>query len=114
MKKLGNILVTGSSLFFLETAIEMYILTPLYGKQMLFFSLIHIAPPLMMIVLGLSAMAYIALIIFMFFWLVKSMIKKSRTSHEFTTGSLMILLILIVHTTLLLTYERWAPVLFPN
>jgi TRAP-type C4-dicarboxylate transport system permease small subunit len=52
VKVVGNLLIAASLIFFLETAFEMYFLTLTQGQQMLDFSLVHIAPPLAILVVS--------------------------------------------------------------
>ena len=111
MKILGNILLAASSLFFVETAFEMYVLTLLQGQQMLFFSLAHIAPVALGIV-ALSGIAFVGLAMFAF------TVQLMRFKGKWSTGAwypkfmLIVLCVQVIHIVLLLTYDAWASALF--
>ena len=65
MQSIGKFLIAASLPFFLDTVFEMYLLTLTQGQQMLFFSLAHIAPALLLVV-WLSCIAFAWLLVFAF------------------------------------------------
>ena len=111
MKPLGNILIAASSVFFIETAFEMYLLTLVHGQQMLFFSLAHIAPGFLLIV-ALSGIAFTCLAVFAFVVVVLNLMGRLDSSRNYPRFMLIVLCVQIVHSGLLLTYDRWAAALF--
>jgi hypothetical protein len=111
LKWIGNILIIASSLFFVETAFEMYLLTVTQGPQMLFFSLVHIAPALFGLVV-LSGVAFLCLAVFAFGVQVMKLAGRLKTSGRYSTFMLIILCVQVIHAALLLTYDRWALALF--
>ena len=113
MRKLGNILVVGSSLFFIETAFEMYVLTVIHGPQMLGFSMVHIARGFFMLVM-LSGLIYLCLGVFAFGVVILNLVGKLGTAKGYARLMLLVLGVHIIHTVLLLTYDYWASVLFPR
>jgi hypothetical protein len=113
MKKWSNILIAGSSLFFLETAYEMYVLTNMRGPQMLGFSIIHIAPGFALLVF-LSALIYLSLAMFAFVILVMRLVGKFSLDNGYAKFMLIVLIVQVIHTSLLLTYNKWVMTLFPN
>lgn len=76
MKAPGNFLPAAGSVFFIESAFETYLLTPMRGRQMLFFSLAHIAPGFFWVV-ALPGLAFAALAVFAFVVVLLSLVRKS-------------------------------------
>jgi hypothetical protein len=113
VKTLGNILISASSIFFIVTAFEMYLLTLVQGRQMLFFSLVHIAPGFFLIIVALSGIAFVCLAICALVVVVLNLMGKMDSGGNYPRMMLIILLIQVVHTALLLTYDYWAAALFP-
>lgn len=111
MKTLGNILIAASLVFFIETAFEMYLLTLIHGQQLLFFSLAHVAPGFLLI-MALSGIAFVCLAIFALVVVVLNRLGKVDSGGNYPRTMLIILLIQVVHTTLLVTYDYWAAALF--
>jgi len=112
VKLFGNILVAASSFFFLETAFEMYFLTLTQGQQMLGFSLAHIAPPVLILVI-LSEFAFVCLVVFALTVQILKLAGRLKSLGRYSLFMLVILCVQIVHGVLLLTYDRWAAALFP-
>jgi hypothetical protein len=113
MKTLGNILIAASALFFIETAFEIYLLTLAHGQQMLFFSLAHIAPSVLLIV-ALSGIAFICLAVFALVVVILNLVGKLDSLGTYPRFMLIVLCVQIVHSVLLLTYDRWAAALFAS
>jgi hypothetical protein len=111
LKWIGNILIAASSLFFFETAFEMYPLTFARGPQMLLFSLVHTAPVLFGLVL-LSEVAFLCLAIFAFGIQVMSLAGRLKTAGRYSGFMLILLCVQVIHAGLMLTYNRWAVALF--
>jgi len=111
VKSIGNILIAASSLFFLETAFEMYFLTLTQGQQMLFFSLAHIAPWLLAL-LAVSGAAFACLAVFTLGVVILNLVGVLNAGKRYARMMLIILLVQVAHTALLLTYDRWASALF--
>ena len=109
MKTFGNILIAASLPFFLETSFEMYLLTPLHGQQMLFFSVAHIAPLAFLLILGLSGLAFGCLALFALATLILNFAGVINTGKGYARAMLIILSVQAVHTILFLTYDLWAP-----
>ena len=109
LRIVGNTLIAASSLFFLETAFEMYFLTLLHRQQMLFFSLAHLAPMALVIVF-LSGIAFLCLAIFA---LVVQLIRINGKLNPvgYARFMLIVLCVQVIHIVLLLTYDAWAPAL---
>jgi mannose/fructose/N-acetylgalactosamine-specific phosphotransferase system component IIC len=108
LRIVGNTLIAASSLFFIETAFEMYFLTLLHGQQMIFFSLAHLAPVALVIVF-LSGIAFLCLAIFA---LVVQLIRingKLNPAIGYARFMLIVLCVQVIHIVLLLTYDAWAP-----
>lgn len=107
IKRLGNILLAGSLLFFLETAFEMYVLTMLRGPQMIGFSIAHVKQILLVLVL-VSALCYLCLLAFAA--VVSTIYLAGRTGVSIGYGRFMIgvFLIQVVHLSLLLSYDSWS------
>lgn len=113
MRKLGNVLIAGSSLFFFETAFEMYVLTIMHGPQMLGFWMVHIARGFFILVM-LSGLIYLCLAVFAFVVVIMNLVGKLGTAKGYARLMLIVLAVQIIHTTLLLTYDYWVAVLFPR
>ena len=113
VKEIGNMLVAASSVFFLQTSFEMYFLTLTRGPQMLFFSMAHGAPIFFLLVL-LSGIAFVCLGLWAFGVTVLSLAGKLNISGNYRRLMLIVLIVQVVHSALLLTYERWASALFAN
>jgi TRAP-type C4-dicarboxylate transport system permease small subunit len=113
LKWIGNSLVVGSSFFFLETSFEMYFLTLTRGQQMLGFSLVHIAPAILGLVL-LSGIFFLCLAVFALVVQVMRLAGLLKSSARYARFLLVVLCVQIIHGTLLLTYDRWASALFTN
>ena len=111
MKRIGNILIGGSLLFFLETAFEMYVLTMLRGPQMIGFSMAHIARGLLILVL-LSGLFYLFLGGFALIIVVAKLFGKLTVEDGYARLMLIVLIIQIIHTSLLMTYDFWSAILF--
>jgi TRAP-type C4-dicarboxylate transport system permease small subunit len=107
LKIIGNILIAASSLFFIETGLEMYLLTILQGPQMLFFSLAHIAPAALILV-ALSGVAFICLALFAMVMQVFRLMGKLDSTLGYAKFLLIVLGVQVIHVVLLLTYERWS------
>ena len=113
LKWVGNTLIAASALFFLDTAFEMYFLTLMQGQQMLGFSLAHIAPAILVLVL-LSGIAFMGLAVFALVIQILKLTGRLKSLGRYSTFMLIVLCVQIVHGVLLLTYDRWAAALFPN
>jgi hypothetical protein len=111
MKKIGNVLIVGSSPFFLGTALEMYVLTVIRGPQMIGFSMAHIAPGLFILMM-LSGLFYLCLATFALVLVVMKLLRWPVTEARYIRLMLIVLSVQIVHTSLLLTYDYWSPVVF--
>lgn len=110
MKKLGNILIGGSSFFFLETAFEMYVLTIVRGPQMLGFWMVHTARVFLILVV-LSGFSYMCLAAFALFVLASKWFGKVPIEDRHARLMSIVLSIQLIHTSLLLTYDYWSPLL---
>jgi len=113
LKIIRNILIAASALFFLESAFEMYFLTLLQGQQMLFFSLAHITPFALVVVI-LSGLAFVCLAVFALVIQLLRITRKLSCCPTFAKSMLVIFCVQLVHAVLLLTYDAWAASLFPN
>ena len=111
MKSSGKFLIAASLPFFLETSFEMYLLTLMHGQQMLFFSLVHIAPWLLALV-AVSGIAFLCLAVFALGVVILNPLGVISIEGRHARMMLVILLVQVAHTALLLTYERWASALF--
>jgi len=111
MKRLGNILIAASSVFFIETAFEMYLLTYMHGPQMLFFSLAH-AAPILFLAVALSGVAFVALAVFAFVVVLSNLLGKPAADGGYRRAMSVVLLVQVAHAALLWTYETWAAALF--
>src|SRR6266849_6164113 len=107
LKLFGNILVAASSLFFFETAFEMYFLTLTNGHQMLGFSLAHIAPPVLILVF-LSEFAFVCLVVFALIVQILKLAGRLQSLGRYSRFMFIVLCVQIIHGVLLLTYDRWA------
>lgn len=110
MRKVGNILVAGASLFFIETAFEMYVATAIRGPQMIGFGIAHGGTGLLLIVL-LSAVIYVCLGVFALSVIIISFLGRAHPTKNYLRMMLIILTIQVIHTSLLLTYEHWSRLL---
>lgn len=110
MKRIGNVLIIGSLLFFLETAFEMYVLTLIQGPQMIGFSIAHIAPVFFILVI-ISALFYVCLAVFALRIVLLKFFGKTSTEDGYFRLMLIVLIVQFIHTTLLLTYNYWSPLL---
>ena len=108
MRTIGTFLMAASLPFFLDTAFEMYLLTLIHGQQMLFFSLAHIAP-VFLIVVWLSGAAFAGLGVFALGVVVLNLVGALDAGKSYSKLMLVILLVQVVHTALLITYDGWAP-----
>jgi TRAP-type C4-dicarboxylate transport system permease small subunit len=113
LKLIGNLLIAASSIFFLETGFEMYFLTLTQGQQMLGFSLVHIAPAGVILLVFLSGIAFICLAGFALFLQILKLAGRLKSLGRYSTFMLAVLCVQIVHGVLLMTYDRWAAALFP-
>lgn len=114
VKETGNILVAASSVFFLETSFEMYVLTLRRGPQMLFYPLAHgssLLPPLLV---ALSGVAFICLAAFALVVVISGLAGKARSSGRYPRFLLIVLCVQVIHTALIVTYDRWASALFAD
>ena len=109
LKWLGNSLIAASSIFFVETSFEMYFLTVTQGPQMLGFSLAHIAPPMVIGLVFLSALFFLFLAAFALSLQIVRLAGRLRSMSRYANFLLVILSIQTIHGVLLLTYDRWAP-----
>jgi hypothetical protein len=107
VKILGNILIAASSLFFVETGLEMYVLTLVHGPQMLFFSLAHVAPAALILV-ALSGVAFICLALFAVVMQVLRLMGKLDSNLGYAKFMLIVLCVQVIHVVMLLMYERWS------
>lgn len=112
VRKTSILLLAFSSVFFLVTAIEMYVLTLLHGPQMLFFSLLHIAPLIFLVVLAASALAYVFHLILGLVVVALNLAKKSSWGETLSSRMRLVILFQVIHTFLLLTYSYWSSSLF--
>lgn len=112
LKVISQVLVVASGLFFLESAFEMYILTPLQGPQMLFFSVAHIAPLLLLPILFVSGLAFICLMVFAAALQVGRFKSWLGVAQGYRRVMLIILCVQAIHIILLLAYDHWAFALF--
>ena len=110
MKWLGNVLIAASSIFFLETSFEMYFLTLTNGPQMLGFSLVHIAPPIVVGLVFLSALFFFSLAAYALTIQIVRLTGGLKSISRYANFLLVVLSIQTVHGVLLLTYDRWSPV----
>jgi hypothetical protein len=110
MQSIRKFLIAASLPFFLDTAFEMYLLTPAQGPQMLFFSLAHIAPVLLLLV-SLSGIAFACLMVFALVIVVLNLVGVLNTESGYARMMLIILLVQAAHTALFLTYDRWSAAL---
>ena len=101
MYKYYKYLLIASAPFFAWTAFEMYGLT-VFGPQMLFYSILHTMPILIVIVF-LSAMFYLVLFILNIHSKLFSNIKWLEKSHLMA-----LILMQFLHVTLLVSYDFWA------
>ena len=107
LKLLGNILIAASSLFLVETALEMYVLTLVQGPQMLFFSLAHIAPAALVLV-ALSGVAFICLALFASVIQVLRLMGRLDSNYSYAKFMRIVLGVQVIHAVMLLTYDRWS------
>lgn len=110
VKKAGNVLIAGAALFFIETAFEMYVLTALRGPQMIGFGIAHGGRGLLLIVM-LSAVFYVCLAVFALVVIIRSLLGKALPPKNYPRIMLIVLGVQLIHTTLLLTYDRWSRLL---
>ena len=108
MQSIGKFLIVVSLPFFLDTAFEMYLLTLAHGPQMLFFSLAHIAP-VFLIVVWLSGVAFACLGVFALGVVTLNLVGVLDAGRSYSKLMLVILLVQVIHTALLITYDGWAP-----
>ena len=111
VKLIGNSLVVASSLFFLETAFEMYFLTLTQGQQMLGFSLAHVGLWLLGLVF-ISGVAFLALALFALVLQMLKLMGRWEPLARYARVMLVVLCVQVVHGVLLVTYDRWAGALF--
>jgi hypothetical protein len=110
VQTIGKFLIVASLPFFLDTAFEMYLLTLTQGPQMLFFSLAHVAP-ILLVVVWLSGIAYASLMVSALGVVVLSLVGVLNAEKSYARMMLIILLVQSAHTALLLTYDHWAAAL---
>ena len=108
LKWLGNTLIALSLLFFLETSFEMYFLTFMQGPQMLGFSLIHIAPPIVLVILFLSAISFLFLAAFALVVQIVRLTGRLKSASHYARFLLVVVCVQVIHGVLLLTYDRWS------
>ncbi len=95
--------------FLLETALEIYILTAVYGSQMLFFSVAHGAlGPVLTILWSVGAVAYAILLLTIACQLVLIRYKRLAVLSEFPRLTKYLAVILPVHAVALASYEQWS------
>lgn len=111
MKTVGKFLIAASLPFFLDTSFEMYLLTLMHGRQMLFFSLAHVSPGLLLLV-WLSGVAFACLAVFALGVVILNLIGALNAEKSYARRMLIILLVQVAHTSLLLTCDLWASSLF--
>jgi len=111
LKWLGNSLIAASSIFFLETSFEMYFLTFTQGPQMLGFSLAHIAPPIVIALVFLSALFFLFLAAFALALQIVRLAGRLKSMSRYANFLLVVLSIQTIHGVLLFTYDRWSPAL---
>jgi TRAP-type C4-dicarboxylate transport system permease small subunit len=108
LKWLGNCLIAISALFFLETSFEMYFLTLTQGPQMLGFSLIHIAPLAVVILVFMSAISFLLLAAFALIVQIVRLAGGLKSASHYSRFLLLVLCVQLIHGLLLLTYDRWS------
>ena len=80
---------------------------------MLFFSLAHIAPAALRLVL-LSGIAFVCLAVFALVVQVMKLKGRLKSPGRYAAFMLIVLCVQIIHAVLLLTYDRWASALFSS
>ncbi len=96
---------------FLESAYEMYGLTLARGQQMLFFSIIHTSGTVVLILLLVSWLSLTLLTIYSGIVTDLRYFSTSRCKDDFGRIFTAVFAVTLTHAVLLVTYERWAPLL---
>jgi len=65
VKRLGLVLAGGSVLFLVRSSYELFVLTPRYGPQMIFFSLFHTWPAPAVLAFLVSWLCYSILVLYL-------------------------------------------------
>jgi len=123
MVKLGSILLSLSALFLLRSSYELFVLTPLRGPQMVFFSLLHTWSAPAVIAFFLSWLAYYALVLYALVALVARLAVSRTVSSRFvqwlggppgSSWSIAVYVgtsLVLIHLLAMITYENWSRVL---
>jgi hypothetical protein len=122
--KLGTVLLFASGFFILRSSYEMFILTPSYGSQMVFFSLMHTWSSPAVIAFFLSWFAYYAFVLYVLVSLASNFAVhhgvSSRVIHWLAgprdqSWSRLVYLsasLVLLHLTAMVTYGYWSSALF--
>lgn len=107
MRKIVRVLAVASAPFLLESALEMYVLTPLNGPQNLFLSVAHLWPMGMLLV-GASGLATMVLLIVLIRPTIAGVVRSARREEPWDVGRILVTVGLSAHLVLLATYAKWA------
>jgi hypothetical protein len=101
------VLLVGSVPFVIESSLEAYVVTLFSGPQMLFFSISHGAPPLILICLLLSAAS---LVLATLSGLIFIIARRLGSLGPPFPGAIVAIVtaVLIFHVTLLTSYQWWS------
>jgi len=112
LKIIGAALFLASIFFFWRSSYELFYLTAIYGRQNLFFSLMHIGPMWRIEMLFVSQYAYLA---FALYSAVVSLLGFWSAFREHARFIKIVRIAFIVfgcHYLALITYSRWVSFLF--
>jgi hypothetical protein len=101
------VFLAGSIPFLIESSLEAYVLTLFSGPQMLFFSLSHAAPPLILVCLLISALFLVLAMLSGLICLIARRFGALRAPFPSAVVAILTA-VLISHTVLLTSYEWWS------
>ena len=110
VRKAGNVLIAGAAIFFIETAFEMYVLTAIRGPQMIGFGIAHGGIGFLLLVV-ISAVFYVCLAVFALIVIIRGILGKVPPEKNNLRLMWIVLSVQVIHTALLLTYDRWSRLL---
>lgn len=107
MDRYAKYLILGGTPFFIQTSLEMYLFTLTNGPQMLFYSIAHGFPFLLLIVL-LSGIAFVSSILYTSVIICTRLLGRLPGRGQPVSSMAVILVFQIAHLFLLLTYDYWS------
>jgi hypothetical protein len=111
-KALGYALLVAALLFVYQSSFELYVLTPLRGPLMVFFSILHLWPRWLLYLFFGSWAAFYAYLLFAIAVSVLGYLRRFNVHRRYFRFIRATVLVFGLHLILMWTYEKWAYALF--